>query len=244
MKNSKQFAFKTFILLFLALTISSCGKHKKQKMARVEEPKEMIIPIEEAKELYDTYGMRRVGLIKSYEDSLNRPKGKGYDGGQADGQKAQAPLPESAASFVPTRYVEFNFEELRTYMKFIEQEASDANVDIANLRVYLTNYPDKETFKDGRKVKNPKRNSVMMVPTVKKGDKDFAFYTADDSEDGRRKAFLLNEDLEDTGEAVGGTQKEKASMLPTSAPTPLKAPLPAENQQSLYGNEGGLRPPS
>ncbi|SHJ22046.1 hypothetical protein [Pseudozobellia thermophila] len=241
MKNSNQSAFKTPLVLFLFLTIMSCNKEKRETV-RVEEPKKMIIPIDEAKELYDTYGKRRVGLIRNYEDSLNRPKG--YDDRQQDGQKAQESSPEEAASFVPTRYVEFDFQELQNYMKFIEQEAGDAHVDITNLRVYLTNYPNKKEFKDGRKVKNPRRNSVMMVPTVKRGDKDFAFYTADDSKDGRRKAFLLNEDLEDTGEAVGGGEKEKASLIPTSMPKPLKAPLPAINQQSLYGNEGGLRPPS
>ena len=244
MKNSQIIITKILSLSFIYCLLLGCNEQTKNLPEdKVDEPKGVIVSLKDGKELYDAYSDRRVNLIRSYEDSLGRRAKTGENQGNSS-EMQESETNQSESNFVPTRYVEFNYAELKTYLKFIEQEAHGAEVSISNLRVYLTNYPNKDKFEDGKPITEPRRNSVMMVPTTTNGKKDFAFYTADDSEDGQRKAYLLTEELQDTGESTGGKQKTKASLAPDSFLKPAKPPLPPQNQQSLYGNEGGLHPPS
>lgn len=238
MKNSRK---STFLPLLTTLIISfvGCVEHEKTengKPTRVDEPKDVIVSFEDAEEFYDTYTTRRADVIRRYEDSLLK-----------GGKETQAEANENESStgrFVPTRFVEFDYKELNNYLKFIEQEAHDANVDITSLRIYLTNYPNKEKFKDGKAIKEPRRNSVMMVPTTAAGKKNVAFYTADDSEDQQRKAYILTDDLRRTEKFLGGKKKEEGSLSPAMLLEPFSPPMAPRAAQSLVGNEGGLRPPS
>ena len=243
MKNSNYFSIKILSFLLLLCIINGCGEQTgKITDETVSEPKNMIVSLEDGKVFYDTYTQRRAKIIKRYEDSMDKRDQKG----DTDGNNQELEESTSASmegGFVPTRFIEFDYKDLKTYLKFIEQEADSAQVDISNLRIYLTNYPNEQEFPDGKTIKEPRRNSVMMVPTTSDGKKDFAFYTADDSEDGQRKAYLLTDELDDTGKYTGGKKKSEASIAPSILPVEAPAP-PAQNQQSLYGNEGGLRPPS
>ncbi|PKA97176.1 hypothetical protein B0O79_0826 [Flavobacteriaceae bacterium MAR_2009_75] len=244
MKNSKPliYTFLSFSLLCI-LTLSCTEQREDISKEEVKEPEGIIVSLKDGKEFYDTYSERRANLIRKYENSLNKRTIK-KEGTDEPNQIQESESDTMVGDFVPTRYVEFDYEKLKSYIKFIEQEADGAEVSISNLRIYLTNYPNKDKFEDGKPIKEPRRNSVMMVPTTTNGKKDFAFYTADDSEDGQRKAYLLTEELQETGESTGGKQKTKASLAPGSFLKPAGPPPPPQNQQSLYGNEGGLRPPS
>lgn len=238
MKNSKKLS-SLLLLTTAIICFVGCGEHKgpeNGKPTRVEEPKDVIVSFEDAEEFYDTYTTRRADVIRKFEDSLRR--------GNKKMQTQKTTSAVESGQFVPTRYVEFNYKELNNYLKFIEQEAHDANVDITSLRIYLTNYPDKKKFKDGKSIKEPRRNSVMMVPTTSTGRENVAFYTADDSEDQQRKAYILTDDLRRTEKFLGGKKKEEGSLSPSMLLEPFSPPMPPQAAQSLVGNEGGLRPPS
>ena len=237
----------------LLLGFSSCRDQDTDSNVKVEEVDTIIIPNDQAKELYDTYTIRREGLIRDFEnaqDSLDNQgasddqdqKGQNKEDGS---QKAvqQNNGPQNGTGFQVVRYGFSDFQSLKKYMTFIEQEAERAQVDISTLRFYFANYPDKDKFNNGNPVKEPRRNTLVFVPTVNTGKGEYAFFTADD-EDGTRKAFLLSEELAENGQSYGGKGKEEASMLPTAnLSNSTEAPLPITNKQSLSGNEWGLRPP-
>lgn len=251
MKNTKNTWWKASVLIILLFGLSSSCNHEDKPVKTVDEPKEIIISTEQAKEMYDTYTIRRKGLIQDFENSLdNRDQydEKDQQGQNQKGKEEKASISSGSEGFQVARYINYDYNDLKQYMAFIEQEAKKANVEISTLRFYLTNYPNKEKFDDGGKIKDPRRNTVIMVPSLNKGGKEYAFFTANDSEDGMRKAFLLTEELNEDGTShteKGQQEKEKASFLPTiTLPNLINAPIPPENKQSLYGNEGGLRPPS
>lgn len=252
MKNTKNVLWKSSILIILLFGLSSCWDQEEKRVKPVDEPKEIIISTEQAKDMYDTYTNRREGLIQNFENSLDNREQNDKKTQQSQNQKdneEKASIQKGNKGFEAARYIHYDFNDLKQYMAFIEQEAEKANVEISTLRFYLANYPNKEKFDSGRKIKNPRRNTVIMVPSLNKDGKEYAFFTADDSEDGKRKAFLLTEELNENGDShigKGNLKKEKASFLPTiTIPNLINAPIiPPGNKQSLYGNEGGLRPPS
>ncbi len=253
MKNAQKLMSKIGMVTVLLVGLTSCGDHDTDATVKAEEVDKIIIPNDQAKELYDTYTIRREGLIRDFEnaqDSLGN-QGASDDHDQKrqnkeDGsQKAvqQSNDQQNDTGFQVVRYGFSDFQSLKKYMTFIEQEAERANVNISTLRFYFANYPDKDKFNNGNPVKEPRRNTLVFVPTVNTGKGEYAFYTADD-DDGLRKAFLLSEELADNGQSFGGKGKEEASMLPTAnLSNTTEAPLPVTNKQSLSGNEWGLRPP-
>lgn len=257
MKNLKKIVFRFAIVTVLLFGITSCDGYKTETddIVTADDVKEIIIPTEQAKELYDTYTKRREGLIRDFEnaqDSLGKKVDTNDDQNQQgqndkDGSKKsvlQRNVQQSDKGFKVVRYSYYDFETLKKYMAFIEQEADRANVNISTLRFYFTNYPNKDTFDNQNPVKEPRRNTFVMIPTVNTGNEEFAFFTADDSEDGQRKAFLLSEELAENGKSYRGNGKEEASLFPKpNLFRPTNAAMPAENEQSLAGNEGGLRPP-
>lgn len=254
MKNAQKFIFKFTIALISLLGIVCCERYEKKtdnSAVTAEDVEDIIIPNEQAKELYDTYTDRREGLIQDFENALDSV-GQDKDTYNAQDQQAQnikdqskkADAQQSREGFQVVRYGFYDFEDLKKYMAFIDQEAKKANVNISTLRVYFANYPDKEKFGNGRPIKEARRNTFVMIPTVNTGNEEFAFFTADDSEDGQRKAFLLTEDLTVNGKSYRANAKEEASLLPNAMLfDPTNAPMPPENIQSLAGNEWGLRPP-
>ncbi|MEH6679151.1 MAG: hypothetical protein V7724_01330 [Sediminicola sp.] len=210
MKNLKKILMGTSIPLFLI----SCAEPPKE-VGTVKAP-EKIIPVPEAKEMYDNYTERRVPLIQHYEDSINNYETK----------------------FDVARYAYYDYETIKNYLAFIEQEAKLANVEISTLRFYFSNYPDKTTFNDGKKILHPRQDSFFLQPTIKKGDMEYAFYTAE-GEKGQRIPVLLTDQLEEAsqfGSTNAASQKSYASMVPSSAYI-LKA------EQSLILNEGSGVPP-
>lgn len=256
MRNAQKFVFRFAIgsiLLFGMIGCDGCNPPP-DVIVKADDVKEIIIPTEQAKELYDTYTERREGLIRNFEDAQDSlgqeddtydqdPKGKTKNADRRKAAAQQRNAQQDGEGFQVVRYSFCDFESLKKYMAFIEQEADRANVDISTLRFYFANYPNKDKFDNGNPVKEPRRNTFVIVPTVNTGNQEFAFFTADDSEDGQRKAFLLTEELAENGKSYRGDSKEEASMVPNPLWHPMNAPMPAENQQSLAGNEFGLRPP-
>lgn len=143
-----------FCIIFSLFSCKEPGTHNESPYEGP--PKDHIISVDQAREMYDAYSQRRVPIIQRYEDSI-----------AAD------------SSFTPTRYAEYDLETIKQYIAYIEHEATKAEVDIKTLRFYLSNYPDSEKFQNGDIVKYPKRNSLFVLPTMEyEGDK-VGFYLED-----------------------------------------------------------------
>ena len=181
---------------------------------------DQIITLDQAKELFDNYTERRVKIIDDYESR------------------------EVKEPFNATRYVEYDYETIKQYLAYIEHEAAAANVNISTLRIYLGNYPGSGKFKDGRDIKYAKHNTVLMLPTLKKGAEDYGFYIDIDN-DGNKKAMLITDKFpQDTSQNMGNVRTESksyASFIP-NAVSP-NAPLPYYAEESLILNEGSSIPP-
>ncbi len=225
MKNLK----KTYAILCVGALITfgftSCEQKKEQKPVTEPVPTEVsapkqIVSVSQAKTMYDAYGERRVRLIEGFENEL---------------------APEK--KFDVARFGYYDYNTIKEYMNYIEQEAKKANVEISSLRFYFSNYPDKKTFEDGRAIKHPKQNSFFIIPAVKdKNDREYGFYIREE-DDGKNVPVLLTDNLEPkkdggTDNMQSGESKSEASFLPTTSPAPFYA-----KNKSLVLNEANMVPP-
>ena len=130
-----------WLVLLSGLFYVSCDEHKSQPSTTEENPKlvaqpSIIIPLEEAEQLFKSYGTKRVGLIEEFQNV------------DSNGEPID---PESEAYVQATRSLSIDYKTLKQYLAFVEQEANEAKTDITGLRTYLglygTNgkYPDAET---------------------------------------------------------------------------------------------------
>ena len=199
---------KSIFTAFLPmLLLAACAEQKKETPA--EEPAEEmeqemvaapkgIISLKQAKILCENYEDRRIGAIKRFEMAQN---------------------PEE--DFVPTQFIDFDFETIANYVKYVEQEAKKAKVSPDSLRIYLGNY--------GKKGRNANRNTVFMLPTtVINGESGGFFINADG------KAALIRSYWSDAND--GKAQKSKAGFLPSFSPMMFQ-------DGSLIMNEGHIAPP-
>lgn len=228
MKTLKRILAVSFCVTLTLLVYSACKQVPEEKEKTEEKPKEnqdykgapeQIVTLDQAKELFDNYSERRVKLIEDYESR------------------------EGKEPFDATRYVEYDYETIKQYLAFIEHEAAAANVNISKLRIYIGNYPGKEKFEDGRAVKYPRQNTILMLPTLKKGQEDYGFYIDIDT-DGKKKALLITERFpQDSNQKMGNIRTESksyASFIPNTTPN---ASMPYYSDQSLILNEGSSIPP-
>jgi len=182
-------------------------------------PKDHIISVDRAQEMYDAYSQRRVPIIKKYEDSI-----------AADG-----------SNFTPTRYAEYDLETIKQYIAYIEHEAKEAKVDIQTLRFYLSNYPDSDKFPNGDTVKYPKRNSFFVVPTMAYEGKNVGFYL--EEIDGVYTALPINrnglrgKDKNQTQDEPQGSVNEAGFFISTNSATL------GSGTTSVILNDGGVAPP-
>jgi hypothetical protein len=215
--------------LFLVLLSLSCRdnvqlRQTEQEPSFVEAP-EQIISVEQAQGMYKNYSERRSPLISRYEDSINVSK-------------------RDTAQFNVARYVYYDYATIKQYLAYIEQEAKSAGVSISTLRFYLANYPDQESFADGRPVKHPRQNSIMMLPTLNQGGEEYGFYIGENGE-GKPVAMLLNGQLqpyypEGMGSNAASSAKAYAGMLPEPASA---AHSVLQGGKSTILNEGTGAPP-
>lgn len=218
-RNKKPHLLLLFFIILLSLHSCSDSEKKETVEEEVSAP-EQIIPISEAKSMYRNYSERRLPLIQKYEDSINRETGLDN-------------------KFDVTRYVSYDYETIKQYLTYIEAEAKKADVEISTLRFYFSNYPDKPVFNVNDSVLHPRQNSIILSPTLKKGDKNYLFYVENTTEN--TKPILLSDSF---GEIKGFglnkvNQKSHASIIPKF--TKPNAPMFAE--KSLTMNRGHSSPP-
>jgi len=146
------------IFLLLSVIIISCNKDRPQSTV-IEEPS-IIVPVEFAQSLFSEYGERRVGLIEAAQNIDD------------NGDTISTDDPNYIRA---TRSLTVDYDELKQYLNFIEQEAQKADVSINGLRIYLGKYPDKEVFPDGTPTPYPGIETVFLNPTMNSGNGNVAF---------------------------------------------------------------------
>lgn len=197
MIKTKKILLSSIASVVFIISLNSCAEKvekQKEEASLVVAPAQIVL-IDQAKSMYDNYSERRSPLIQRYEDSINGGKEK----------------------FDVARYVSYDYETIKQYLAFIEQEAAKANVEISGLRFYLSNYPDKAIFDNGDSIKHPRQNSVMLSPTLKKGERDYIFYIRGTGE--YEQAVLLTDSFGELGAEGMGNNTNKtgnsyASFIP------------------------------
>ncbi|MFS4467175.1 hypothetical protein [Maribacter sp. 2210JD10-5] len=240
MKKSKQLCLSVFGILLI--TVTSCKELKSDPKEPQEEIEVVapaqIIPVAQAESFYNNYTKRRAKLIRKYEDSIDR--GKRYTDLKQQKRQMSAETTRPKDSFIVARYVSYDYKTIKQYLNYVEQEAKKANVDIASLRFYFSNYPNKKKFHNGEPVYHPRQNSILISPTLKKGGEEFLFYTSVLENDGRA-AMLLSDQFEDLDKGYGDNYKESQKVYASFAPT-TKAFQDGKNSLTL--NRGGGVPPN
>ena len=228
MIKEKKSLFCLVALSLFVFSFNSCAeKMEKEK----EETPEVLAPaqivqIDEAKAMYENYTDRRLPLIQHYEDSINEGKEK----------------------FDVARYVSYDYETIKQYLAFIEQEAKKANVEISGLRFYFSNYPKGPKFENGDAIVHPRQNSVMLSPTLKRGDRDYLFYIG--GTEAKQEPVLLSDSFGSVkGQGMGvignGDNKSYASFIPSLTNETTNSTLNASFYAgtSLTMNRGTGAPP-
>ncbi|WP_437370681.1 hypothetical protein [Maribacter litoralis] len=221
-----------FLCAIIISAFISCNEQpKEQDPKKPEKPvvlaPQEIVPISQAKNMYDSYEKRRVPLIQRYEDSINK-------------------ITENDKEFHVGRFVYYDYKTIKQYLEYIEQEAADAGVEISTLRLYYSNYPDEEFFpKTKDSIKHPRQNSIMLSPTYNDGKRDYLFYIAQGAEG--KEAVPMNNSFEpikvEYGHNNDTNTKAYASFAPTTNPTKA-APAALQGEESLTLNRGtGVPPP-
>ena len=228
MINEKKSLFRLVVLSLFVFSFNSCAE--KMEKEKKETPEVLaptqIVQIDRAKKMYDNYSDRRLPLIQHYEDSINGGKEK----------------------FDVARYVSYDYETIKQYLAFIEQEAKKANVEISGLRFYFSNYPKGAKFENGDPIVHPGQNSVMLSPTLKRRDRDYLFYIG--GTEAKQEPVLLSDNFGPVkGQGMGvngnGDNKSYASFIPSSTNATTNTTLNASFYAgtSLTMNRGQGAPP-
>ena len=249
MIKAKKLLFRLIVLSIFVFSFTSCvekTEKEKEETAVVLAPTQ-IIPVVQAKDMYDNYSKRRVPLIQHYEDSINRySHGKKIRQEKKSGEDMQ--MSKDGKPFDVARYVSYDYATIKQYLAFIEQEAKMANVEISGLRFYFSNYPKGQKFVNGDSIVHPRQNSVMLSPTLKEGEREYLFYIG--GTEAKQEAVLLSDSFgsvngQGMGDISNEDQKSYASFIPsinkTSANTTLNASFYAGT--SLTMNRGQGAPP-
>ena len=194
------------VIFSLLLIVTSCQEKTKDDNGKPDETKEVdppkqLISLDDADSLYVNYTARRAENIKEFE-MQNQPDGKPFN---------------------PTRFVSFELNLIKDYIKFVEQEAKKAGVNADSVRIYLGNY--------GNRGKEKRRNTVFLLPTAKTDAGYGGIYIGEDG-----KAKLIRDKFRSQG-MEQNEPKSEASLLPTLNPSLF------QGEQSLILNFGTGGPP-
>jgi len=210
MKNNKTILIASFGAILLLLGACQEAPKKEEPTEPGQEkiaPPEGIISLEESKSLYDNYTKNRIDIIRTFEAERNADE-----------------------KFVPSRFTSFSYADMEQYMKYVGQEAHEAGVKVASLRIYFANYPDKPDFPDGKKVVHPRQNSIFIVPTTMIDGKEEGFYIGSD---GKAKPI----------KAVVGTTETGEESEPNTSQASFAPAFFQSGSKSLNLNHGNSYPP-
>ncbi|MEP0262552.1 hypothetical protein [Dokdonia sp.] len=204
--------FKYIIPLTMIILLVECkGDHSNNENDDNDGPPtvvvdapEMIIPIQRGAQLFYNYKENRIPLIEEYENSNS-----------SDGEE----------EYLATTSITFDFEMMKQYMKYVEQEAQAAHTDIKGLRVYLGQYSK------NKNEKHPRAETVFFNPTMqlKSGNEvAFAIY----NQNGNPVAIPVGELVDYSN--IRGSKGQKKQKIQNKND---------DDVTSLVGNDGHRRPP-
>ncbi len=251
MENTKKTLSTLIFTLFLSLVLINCKDPKGQqpddgpKPETVDRPSE-IIEVDVARQQYLTYEKRRIDLIQKYEDSVDGYYDKGKIRQEQNERQAQEDSNDpNGKRFDVARYVHWDYETIKNYLKYIEQEAEAANVEISTLRFYFSNYPEGDTA-----AVHPRQNSIIITPTLHKDKREYIF-SIDERDTENIKPLLLTDGflpIQGQEKGMGGTndqdKRSYASFLPeTTTVNSSAAVSPFQPGTSVSMNKGNSAPP-
>jgi len=220
----KKYLTYLFVISFLVLSCYSCNEQAKktqEEEKEVEKPivkaPDNIISLGQADSIYNNYSKHRISIIESYE------------------MRERAPEEDFKAS----RFVDFDYQTLKDYIAYVDQEAKKAGVQkVKTMRLYFANYPNTSKFPNGKMVVHKRQNSIFMLPTLDKDGEDYGFYIG---EDGKAKLVIdwktqINKGMGLNDQALN---KSYAGFIPNTFS--LNSNL--EGGKSLTMNYGGSGPP-
>ena len=171
MKTSQMLFKKILFLSVIAASLIACegnpDKTDDDGGGDYDGAPKQIITLANAKSMYDSYSQRRVPIIKTYEEQQ-----------------------DSTEKFYPTRYGQYDFETMKHYMAYIEDQAKLANVKISGLRYYLSNYPADGSV--GSHKEYARHNSFFILPTTDFNGEELAFFIRVD-DNGNRSAVPVRD---------------------------------------------------
>ncbi len=222
MKNSQQLLLNAALFSLLAGGLSSC-QGEKQKPEQNNEPVPItveapanIISLEQADSIYANYTKHRVAAIENYETQERSPSEK----------------------FEAARFVDFDYQMIKDYIAYVDQEASKAGVkEVTKLRMYFGNYPNKKHFSNGKKVVHPRQNSIFLLPTLAENKGNYGFYIGSNG-----KAELIKDWKAKMLKGMGSTLS-KRKMNEASLLTNFFSTSNAQGGGSLTLNFGNGGPP-
>ena len=212
----------TKILCVLVLTsIFSCNQQQKENEPNPKNPPIVVAPaniisLNEANAIYDNYSEHRVSLIQPYETKQRQPDEK----------------------FEASRFVDFDYDSLKQYIAYIDQEAHAGGVKkVTKLRLYFANYPNEEKFPNGKKVIHKRQNSIFMVPTLEKEGINYGFFIGSNG-----KAELIKDWKKSSNEGMGFSYDKKQEALAGFVPK-FSLNTSLQDSKSLAFNFGQGGPP-
>jgi hypothetical protein len=220
MIKAKNFLFNLLLITALVFSFYGCneqGKKPQEEDKPLLEAPDHIISLEQADSIYNNYSKHRVSIIESYEMQERVPEEK----------------------FQASRFVDFDYQVLKDYIAYVDQEAKKAGVQkVKTMRLYFANYPNKDNFPNGKRVIHKRQNSIFMLPTLDKGGENYGFYIGDD---GKAKLVIDWKTQNDKGMGLYNVPKNKsyAGFIPNNFS--LNSNL--QGGKSLTLNYGGSGPP-
>lgn len=193
MKNFNPRFKKILALLVLTTAFIACdGVPDKtdDDGAEYNGPPKQIISVKDAKSMYDSYTDRRSTIIKKYEEEQ-----------------------DSTEKFYPTRYGQYDFETMKHYMAYLEDQAKMAKVKITGLRYYFANYPADGSVGDTKEYE--KHNSFFILPTAEFNGEELGFFIRVD-DDGNRNAVPVRDVVK---RMLEGAKQGGGNMNPEQVPS-------------------------
>lgn len=213
--------FTKVLSICLVVGIISCDQRQKVNKDNYHNPQKVkapgnIISLSEASTIYDNYSEHRVSLIEPYEIQRRAPEEK----------------------FEASRFVDFDYDTIKQYIAYIDQEAKKAEVKkITKLRLYFANYPNEDKFPDGKKVVHKRQNSIFMVPTLEIEGTNYGFYIGSSG-----NAALITDWKDNLKDGMGLSFEKKGKSYASFSPIPFSTSLQEGKSLTLNFGQGGPPP--
>jgi len=203
--------FAGIVAMSLVLTMAcKPGGETKSDDTNVDPPKQ-IISKDRAANLFKEYTRDRVPYILSAQDTAEQK------------------------DFIPARYTEFDYDVIKQYIDYIEQEAAAANKEIETLRIYYAVYPPGTGSKS-------KKSTVFLVPSADFEGKNRAFEVRQEEES--TEAVAIPWDFGTGVQQMGMQMQQDQRQYATFGPAPASAEtLTVQGNRSLVLNDGNTSPP-